>query len=83
MCLADLIDSDVSCLYNDEVGFLTVHVTLMIFLGMAPSLPEDLYHLIKKAVSVRKHLERNRKVCSLLNIEACRHFRNAPFLNCH
>lgn len=29
--------------------------------GLAPSLPEDLYHLIKKAVSVRKHLERNRK----------------------
>ena len=28
--------------------------------GMAPELPEDLYHLIKKAVSVRKHLERNR-----------------------
>ncbi len=31
--------------------------------GMAPELPEDLYHLIKKAVSVRKHLERNRKDC--------------------
>eukprot|EP00929_Paragymnodinium_shiwhaense_P011665 TRINITY_DN11775_c0_g1_i1.p2 TRINITY_DN11775_c0_g1~~TRINITY_DN11775_c0_g1_i1.p2 ORF type:complete len:152 (+),score=27.77 TRINITY_DN11775_c0_g1_i1:44-499(+) len=29
--------------------------------GLAPSLPEDLYHLIKKAVSVRKHLETNRK----------------------
>lgn len=29
--------------------------------GLAPSIPEDLYHLIKKAVSVRKHLERNRK----------------------
>merc|ERR1712170_138421 len=29
--------------------------------GMAPSMPEDLYMLIKKAVSVRKHLERNRK----------------------
>ena len=29
--------------------------------GLAPSLPEDLYCLIKKAVSVRKHLERNRK----------------------
>ena len=29
--------------------------------GLAPELPEDLYHLIKKAVSVRKHLERNRK----------------------
>lgn len=30
--------------------------------GLAPSLPEDLHCLIKKAVSVRKHLERNRKV---------------------
>ncbi|CAL6431349.1 unnamed protein product [Bathycoccus prasinos] len=29
--------------------------------GLAPTLPEDLYCLIKKAVSVRKHLERNRK----------------------
>lgn len=29
--------------------------------GLAPSLPEDLYCLIKKAVAVRKHLERNRK----------------------
>ncbi|PTD10007.1 40S ribosomal protein S13 [Fusarium culmorum] len=26
-----------------------------------PELPEDLYMLIKKAVAVRKHLERNRK----------------------
>ena len=29
--------------------------------GLAPSMPEDLYHLIKKAVSVHKHLEHNRK----------------------
>ena len=29
--------------------------------GLAPDIPEDLYCLIKKAVSVRKHLERNRK----------------------
>jgi len=29
--------------------------------GLAPSVPEDLYHLIKKAVAVRKHLEKNRK----------------------
>ena len=29
--------------------------------GLAPEIPEDLYHLIKRAVSVRKHLERNRK----------------------
>ena len=28
--------------------------------GLAPQIPEDLYHLIKKAVTVRKHLERNR-----------------------
>ena len=29
--------------------------------GLAPEIPEDLYHLIKKAVSVRKHLEKNRQ----------------------
>ena len=28
--------------------------------GVAPSLPEDLYHLIKKAVNVRKHIEKYR-----------------------
>ncbi len=30
--------------------------------GLAPEIPEDLYHLIKKAVNIRKHLDRNRKV---------------------
>ena len=29
--------------------------------GLAPEIPEDLYYLIKKAVSIRRHLERNRK----------------------
>jgi len=29
--------------------------------GLAPALPEDLYYLIKKAVNIRKHLEKNRK----------------------
>ncbi|XP_027158283.1 40S ribosomal protein S13-2-like [Coffea eugenioides] len=29
--------------------------------GFAPEIPEDLYHLIKKAIAIRKHLERNRK----------------------
>merc|ERR1739838_870025 len=29
--------------------------------GLAPEIPEDLYHFIKKAVAIRKHLERNRK----------------------
>merc|ERR1719222_1294270 len=28
--------------------------------GLAPELPEDLYHLIKKAVNIRRHLEKNR-----------------------
>jgi small subunit ribosomal protein S13e len=28
--------------------------------GLAPEIPEDLYHLIKKAVSMRRHLEKNR-----------------------
>lgn len=28
--------------------------------GCAPKLPEDLYHLIKKAVAMRKHLEKNK-----------------------
>lgn len=28
---------------------------------LAPHLPEDLHHLIKKAVAVGKHLERNRR----------------------
>lgn len=29
--------------------------------GLAPVIPDDLYHLIKKAVAIRKHLDRNRK----------------------
>lgn len=29
--------------------------------GLAPEIPEDLYHLIKKAVIMRKHLDRNRR----------------------
>merc|ERR1719335_104896 len=29
--------------------------------GLAPALPEDLYYLIKKAVAIRKHLDKNRK----------------------
>lgn len=29
--------------------------------GVAPEIPEDLYHLIKKAVTIRKHLEKFKK----------------------
>lgn len=36
-------------------------VSLRKRVGLAPSLPEDMYFLIKKAVAIRKHLERNRK----------------------
>jgi small subunit ribosomal protein S13e len=29
--------------------------------GLAPEIPEDLFFLIKKAINVRKHLEKNKK----------------------
>ena len=47
-----------------QVRFVTGNKILRVLKakGLAPDLPEDLYHLIKKAVSIRKHLERNRKV---------------------
>ncbi|MGH0166546.1 UNVERIFIED_CONTAM: hypothetical protein FKN15_051139 [Acipenser sinensis] len=46
-----------------QVRFVTGNKILRILKskGLAPDLPEDLYHLIKKAVAVRKHLERSRK----------------------
>lgn len=40
---------------------MLVRARLSGYSGLAPEIPEDLYHLIKKAVAVRKHLERNRK----------------------
>ena len=40
---------------------MSVLTKLFVPTGLAPTIPEDLYCLIKKAVSVRKHLERNRK----------------------
>jgi small subunit ribosomal protein S13e len=36
-------------------------MTMIDAADLAPEIPEDLYQLIKKAVAVRKHLERNRK----------------------
>ncbi|TRY61669.1 hypothetical protein TCAL_14984 [Tigriopus californicus] len=46
-----------------QVRFVTGNKILRILKaqGLAPDIPEDIYHLIKKAVSIRKHLERNRK----------------------
>ena len=47
-----------------QVRFVTGNQILRILKakGLAPVIPEDLYCLIKKAVAIRKHLERNRKV---------------------
>ncbi|PWN45817.1 putative 40s ribosomal protein S13.e [Ceraceosorus guamensis] len=46
-----------------QVRFVTGNKILRILKseGLAPSIPEDLYFLIKKAVSIRNHLETNRK----------------------
>ncbi|XP_069991066.1 small ribosomal subunit protein uS15 [Penaeus vannamei] len=46
-----------------QVRFVTGNKVLRVLKakGLAPDIPEDLYHLIKKAVAIRKHLERTRK----------------------
>merc|ERR1712233_64959 len=46
-----------------QVRFVTGNKILRILKkkGLATTLPEDLYSLIKKAVNIRKHLERSRK----------------------
>lgn len=44
------------------LGHSETVLTCACTIGLAPSLPEDLYHLIKKAVAIRKHLEKHRKV---------------------
>nr|CAH04328.1 S13e ribosomal protein [Calomera littoralis] len=46
-----------------QVRFVNGNKILRIMkaLGLGLDLPEDLYYLIKKAVAIRKHLERNRK----------------------
>lgn len=56
-----------------QVRFVTGNKILRILKkkGMAPDLPEDLYHLIKKAVNIRKHMERNRKVDTAVMLSQC------------
>lgn len=46
-----------------QVRFVNGNKILRIMksVGLKPDIPEDLYHMIKKAVAIRKHLERNRK----------------------
>nr|QBG49668.1 40S ribosomal protein S13 [Philasterides dicentrarchi] len=63
-----LMPSQIGVLLRDQHGipqvrFLTGSKLLRILKksGAAPSIPEDLYCLIKKALAIRKHLEINRK----------------------
>lgn len=60
--------SQIGVLLRDEHGIAQVKsvtgnkiLRILKAAGLAPSIPEDLYMLIKKAVAVRKHLERNKK----------------------
>merc|ERR1712031_24543 len=66
--MGGLTPSQIGVILRDSHGIAQVsHVTgskilrLLKKHGLAPEIPEDLYFLIKKAVAVRKHLERNRK----------------------
>ena len=59
--------SQIGVILRDQYGVPQVnHITgqkilrILKVAGVAPDLPEDLYHLIKKAVNVRKHIEKFR-----------------------
>ncbi|XP_066999166.1 small ribosomal subunit protein uS15 [Anabrus simplex] len=63
-----LTPSQIGVILRDSHGVAQVRfvsgnkiLRIMKAMGLAPDLPEDLYYLIKKAVAIRKHLERNRK----------------------
>lgn len=63
-----LTPSQIGVILRDSHGIAQVHsitgqkiVRILKAHGLAPEIPEDLYMLIKKAVQVRKHLERNRQ----------------------
>merc|ERR1712183_571284 len=63
-----LTPSQIGVILRDSNGIAQVRavtgqkiVRILKAKGLAPEIPEDLYMLIKKAVSVRKHLERNCK----------------------
>jgi small subunit ribosomal protein S13e len=63
-----LTPSQIGVLLRDSNGVSSVRavtgqkiVRILKANGLAPDIPEDLYMLIKKAVQVRKHLEKNRK----------------------
>jgi len=60
--------SSIGVVLRDSLGIAQVNsitgskiLRILKTAGLAPELPEDLYHLIKKAVNIRRHLEKNRK----------------------
>jgi small subunit ribosomal protein S13e len=63
-----LTPSQIGVILRDSLGIAQVNaitgskiLRILKTAGLAPELPEDLYHLIKKAVNIRRHLEKNRK----------------------
>lgn len=76
-----LILSQVGVILRDshddtQVCFVRGDKTLSILKskGLAPDLPEGLYHLIKKTVDVQKHLERKRMLNSMILIKRYIHW---------
>jgi len=68
MAKKGMTPSAIGVLLRDQHGIPQVHTVtgskilrILKGNGLAAEIPEDLYCLIKKAVSMRKHLERNRK----------------------
>ena len=64
----DMKPSQIGVLLRDNFGIPQVSgvtnskiLRILAKNGLAPAIPEDLYALIKKAVSMRKHLEKHRK----------------------
>merc|ERR1719162_978713 len=63
-----LTPSQIGVTLRDSFGIPQVRVVtgnkilrILKVAALAPEIPEDMYHLIKKAVAIRKHMDRNRK----------------------
>ncbi|KAF0386054.1 40S ribosomal protein S13 [Gigaspora margarita] len=67
LAIKDITPSQIRMIIQNLCDFrpvkdITVNKILRILKlnGLALEIPEDLYHLIKKAIAIRKHLEHNR-----------------------
>ncbi|KZV66646.1 hypothetical protein PENSPDRAFT_755581 [Peniophora sp. CONT] len=56
-----LTPSQIGVTLRDSHGIPQVRFVTDDYKVLRPSIPEDLWHLVKKAVAVRKHLKTNRK----------------------